>query len=92
MVVLEKKSGDMLQRTVVSNGTIICTHFCYDVEFLTNDLSAMYALFFNNNFNDAYSRNPDLNVAQALKEIGYGEIVLDESQFLPPDYIINTKS
>lgn len=92
MVILEKKDGDISQRTVINNGTIICTHFCKNVEFLQNDLSIMYSLFFGNNFNDAYSRNPDLNVAKALQEIGYGEIVLDQSQFLPPDYIINKDS
>lgn len=87
MVVLEKKPESVLYRTIVDNGKVIAQCLIDDALVSEFDISIMYRLCFNTNFNNSYSRNPDLNVAKYLENMGYGEIVSDTSKFMPPDIV-----
>jgi hypothetical protein len=88
MVVLEKEAGDFVDRHIVNAGKIFKLLLLNGVEITRVDISIMYPLFFNNNFNDAYSRNPDLQVAKGLEKMKIGRIVFDDSKFVLSDVIV----
>jgi len=85
MVIVEKQAGDFTQRYIVNGGSIYSTLNSGDIEMTRVDISIMYSLFFNNNFNDVFSRNPDLHVAKSLVNMNLGEIVFNDSKFVMSD-------
>ncbi len=85
MVIVEKQEGDFVKRYIVNGGSIYSTLNYNNNEISRVDISVMYSLFFNNNFNDAFSRNPDLQVAKGLEEMNLGNIVFNDSKFVLSD-------